>query len=255
MPAGSPLQRRLEEIIRAWAPDVVHTHLRRGTRYVARIGLASTGLPQAVHVATLHLSVNGPHYLQTDGLSASPSGSSTRYRADYRGQVFLVPNSLVPHPRLDAARVRELRASLGRGRRRLPRRRRGSAGAPQGFRPAHPRVRSGRGCRARAPGDRGRRQPSASPRAARDRAGHADRLPPRREGSLPGVRRCSSARRATSPSVAVIIEALDERRTGDRDRRAGPERHRTAVPDRDRAVRGRGAACGCPAAGELPRAA
>jgi glycosyltransferase involved in cell wall biosynthesis len=106
-------QRRLEEIIRAWAPDVVHTHLRRGARYVVRIGLASIGLPQAVHIATLHLSINGPHYLQADGLVCISEWQLDEIPRDYRGQVFLVPNSLVPHPRLDAAQVRELRASLG----------------------------------------------------------------------------------------------------------------------------------------------
>jgi glycosyltransferase involved in cell wall biosynthesis/UDP:flavonoid glycosyltransferase YjiC (YdhE family) len=108
-------QRRLERIIRAWAPDVLHTHLRRGTRYVARIGLANVGLPQSVHVATLHLSINGPHYLETDGLFCISEWQIDTVPRDYRGQVFLVPNSLVPHPRLDAARLRELRASLGAG--------------------------------------------------------------------------------------------------------------------------------------------
>ena len=42
-------QQRLEQIIRAWAPDVVHTHLRRGTRYVARIGLARSNASMARH--------------------------------------------------------------------------------------------------------------------------------------------------------------------------------------------------------------
>jgi glycosyltransferase involved in cell wall biosynthesis len=106
-------QRRLEAIIRAWAPDVVHTHLRRGTRYVARIGLTRIGLPQAVHVATLHLSLNGPHYLKTDGLFCISEWQLATIPSDHRGEVFLVPNSLVPHPRLDPQRVRELRASLG----------------------------------------------------------------------------------------------------------------------------------------------
>jgi glycosyltransferase involved in cell wall biosynthesis len=106
-------QRRLEAIIRAWAPDVVHTHLRRGTRYVARIGLARIGLKHAVHVATLHLSINGRHYLNTDGLFCISEWQLATVPPEYRGKVFLVPNSLVPHARLDAARVRELRASLG----------------------------------------------------------------------------------------------------------------------------------------------
>ena len=108
-------QRRLAKIIRAWAPDVVHTHLRRGTRYVARMGLARIGLPHAVHVATLHLSINGPHYLETDGLFCISEWQLASVPPEYRGQVFLVPNSLVPHPRLDMDAVRSLRASLGVG--------------------------------------------------------------------------------------------------------------------------------------------
>ena len=108
-------QWRLAKIIRAWAPDVVHTHLRRGTRYVARMGLARIGLPHAVHVATLHLSINGPHYLETDGLFCISEWQLATVPPEYRGQVFLVPNSLVPHPRLDADAVRSLRASLGVG--------------------------------------------------------------------------------------------------------------------------------------------
>jgi glycosyltransferase involved in cell wall biosynthesis len=108
-------QQRLEQIIRAWAPDVVHTHLRRGTRYVARTGLANMGLPRSVHVATLHLSLNGPHYLETDGLFCISEWQLATIPPDYRGEVSLVPNSLVPHPRLQADRVRELRAALGAG--------------------------------------------------------------------------------------------------------------------------------------------
>lgn len=108
-------QQRLEQIIRSWAPDVVHTHLRRGTRYVARIGLASVGLPQSVHIATLHLSLNGPHFLKTDGLFCISEWQLGTIPPDFGGQVFLVPNSLVPHSRLDADKLRSLRASLGAG--------------------------------------------------------------------------------------------------------------------------------------------
>ena len=35
--------------------------------------------------------------------------------ASYRGRVFLVPNSLIPHAPLPAGRIRELRAALGAG--------------------------------------------------------------------------------------------------------------------------------------------
>jgi glycosyltransferase involved in cell wall biosynthesis/UDP:flavonoid glycosyltransferase YjiC (YdhE family) len=102
-------RRRLERAIREWAPDVVHTHLRRGTRYVARIGAP------AVHVCTLHLSINSPHYLRADGLLCISEWQLDTVPGDYRGRVFLVPNSLVSQPRLDRERVRELRAELGAG--------------------------------------------------------------------------------------------------------------------------------------------
>lgn len=107
IPARWRTQRRLDETIRGWRPDVVHTHLRRGTRYVSRIA------PQAAHVCTLHLSINGPHYLRTDGMFCISEWQVATVPGTYRGQVFLVPNSLVPHPGLGAERVRELRASLG----------------------------------------------------------------------------------------------------------------------------------------------
>lgn len=102
-------RRRLEDIIRAWQPDVIHTHLRRGTRYVAQLK------PAAVHVSTVHLSINGPHYLLTDGMFCISEWQLATVPGSYRGKVFLLPNSFVPHPRLDAERVRELRASLGAG--------------------------------------------------------------------------------------------------------------------------------------------
>jgi len=113
VPARLGTQHRLEELLRSWAPDVVHTHLRRGTRYVVRIGLARIGLPHTAHVATLHLSLNGPHYLRTDGLICISDWQIATVPRDYEGRVFLVPNSLVPHPRLADDEVRALRATLG----------------------------------------------------------------------------------------------------------------------------------------------
>ena len=107
VPAWWNTRRRLEKIIHAWRPDVIHTHLRRSTRYVAQSRAA------AVHVCTVHLSINGPHYLRTDGMFCISQWQLATVPGDYRGTAFLVPNSLVPHPRLDTDRVRELRASLG----------------------------------------------------------------------------------------------------------------------------------------------
>lgn len=99
----------LEEAVRRYGPDVLHTHLRRGTRYVAQM------TTQAVHFCTLHLSLNGPHFLHSDGLVCISQWQVETLPSDYAGQVFLIPNSLVPQPRLDAARRRELRRQLGAG--------------------------------------------------------------------------------------------------------------------------------------------
>jgi len=98
---------RVEDAVRAWRPDVVHTHLRRGTRLIAQLQ------PAAVHVASLHLSINGPHYLRTDGLLCISRWQLATVPADYKGRVFLIPNSLVPCRKLAPQRIAELRAQLG----------------------------------------------------------------------------------------------------------------------------------------------
>jgi glycosyltransferase involved in cell wall biosynthesis len=102
-------ERRLAELVAEWRPDVIHTHLRRGTRYVARMRR------DAVHVSTLHLHLNGRHYLRTDGLFCISEWQLATLPSSYRGLAFLVPNSLVSHPRLDAERIRALRAEFGAG--------------------------------------------------------------------------------------------------------------------------------------------
>lgn len=102
-------ERRLAGLVAAWRPDVIHTHLRRGTRYVARMRR------DAVHVSTLHLHLNGRHYLRTDGLFCISEWQLATVPGSYRGLAFLVPNSLVPHPRLPAGRIRALRAEFGVG--------------------------------------------------------------------------------------------------------------------------------------------
>lgn len=107
LPARRFTRRRLAEAIEAVRPDVIHTHLRRGTRYVAQIGSS------AVHVCTLHLSINGPHFLQSDGLFCISEWQVDTVPPEYPGKVFLLPNSLVPQPKLAPERVRELRAGFG----------------------------------------------------------------------------------------------------------------------------------------------
>ena len=102
-------QSRLAKIVEQWRPDVIHTHLRRGTRYITRTRHA------ARHVSTLHLHLNGPHYLRTDALFCISDWQLATVPATYAGQVHLVPNSLVPHPKLAPERVRQIRAELGAG--------------------------------------------------------------------------------------------------------------------------------------------
>ena len=109
VPALWRTQHHLAEIIDKWRPDIIHTHLRRGTRYVSRIKR------DARHVSTLHLHLNGPHYLLADALFCISDWQLATVPGTYRGLTFLVPNSLVSQPRLTPERVRELRAELGVG--------------------------------------------------------------------------------------------------------------------------------------------
>jgi glycosyltransferase involved in cell wall biosynthesis len=98
----------LAEVIDQWRPSLIHTHLRRGTRYVAQL---RRGVP---HVATLHIDLNGPHYLRADGLCCiSPWQVKKVVGAGYTGTVFQIPNSLVPHPRITPGRRAELRGLAG----------------------------------------------------------------------------------------------------------------------------------------------
>ncbi len=109
VPAYWRTAKRLAEIVDQWRPDIIHTHLRRGTRYVSRIQRP------ARHVSTLHLHLNGPHYLRTDALFCISEWQLATVPAGYHGKVFLVPNSLVPHARLSPERIRQLRADFGAG--------------------------------------------------------------------------------------------------------------------------------------------
>jgi glycosyltransferase involved in cell wall biosynthesis len=100
----------LGRAIDAWRPDLVHTHLRRGTRYVTQL---RRSVP---HVATLHIDLNSPHYLAADALCCiSPWQVDALARAGYMGAVLQIPNSLVSHPRITPARRATLRAEAGAG--------------------------------------------------------------------------------------------------------------------------------------------
>lgn len=90
-----------------FAPDVVHAHLRRATRLLAHIQ------PNAATIATLHLSVNGPHFAAMDGLICIAAWQRRDIPRDYRGLTFFINESIIPARRLQPQQILALRAELG----------------------------------------------------------------------------------------------------------------------------------------------
>src|ERR1039458_2050600 len=90
-----------------FAPDVVHAHLRRSTRLLAHIQ------PDAATIATLHLTVNGPHFAAMDGLICIAAWQQRDIPRNYRGQIFFINESMIPARRLQPAEIAARRAELG----------------------------------------------------------------------------------------------------------------------------------------------
>jgi glycosyltransferase involved in cell wall biosynthesis len=88
-------------------PDVIHAHLRRSTRMLAAIH------PRAPAVATLHLTVNGPHFAEMDGLICIADWQKRDIPPTYKGRVFRINESLIPARRLISTEIASLRRSLG----------------------------------------------------------------------------------------------------------------------------------------------
>lgn len=88
-------------------PEVIHAHLRRSTRMLARIG------PEAPTIATLHLSVNGPHFVSMDGIICIAQWQKRDIPADYAGRIFDINESLIPNRRLAPDEIARLRTQLG----------------------------------------------------------------------------------------------------------------------------------------------
>ncbi|HKE46354.1 MAG TPA: glycosyltransferase [Steroidobacteraceae bacterium] len=97
----------MERALAEFRPDVIHAHLRRSTRLLARIR------PRAATIATLHLTVNGPNFQDMDGLICIAKWQHDDIPASYRGRVFDINESLIPNRRLDAAQIAALRRELG----------------------------------------------------------------------------------------------------------------------------------------------
>lgn len=96
----------LKKCIAELAPDIIHCHLRRSTRLVAKIS------PIVPAVSTLHIKVNGPHFLQMSGLICNARWQVGSIPNTYRGKVFKAANSLVAHRRLASEEVDLLRNRL-----------------------------------------------------------------------------------------------------------------------------------------------
>ena len=99
----------ISRALKDFKPDVVHGHLRRSTRMLARIR------PDAATIATLHITVNGPHFANLDGIVCIARWQHNDIPADYGGLVFDINLAYLPHRRLAAAEILALRAELGVG--------------------------------------------------------------------------------------------------------------------------------------------
>jgi glycosyltransferase involved in cell wall biosynthesis len=100
-------QQAVEHCIKEFHPDVIHTHLRRASRIIARAHA------DAASVATLHIRANGPHFFRLDGLICNAHWQVREIPPTYAGRVFKLNQLLTPHRRLNAAEVASIRESLG----------------------------------------------------------------------------------------------------------------------------------------------
>jgi glycosyltransferase involved in cell wall biosynthesis len=107
VPTWLRTQASVERRIREFLPDVIHTHLRRSSRIIAR---AHAAVPS---VATLHNRVNGPHFLELDGLICNAHWQVKEIPPTYHGKVFKLNQLFTPHRRLNAGEIAALRESLG----------------------------------------------------------------------------------------------------------------------------------------------
>jgi glycosyltransferase involved in cell wall biosynthesis len=98
----------LRRAIAAFRPDVVHAHLRKSTRLLAQ------SQPPCPTIVTLHMWVNGPHFHDMDGVIVIADWQKQGL-VGYRGRVFDINESLVPHRRLAPDEIARLRADLGAG--------------------------------------------------------------------------------------------------------------------------------------------
>jgi glycosyltransferase involved in cell wall biosynthesis len=87
--------------------QVVHGHLRKSTKMLAKIK------PRAATIVTLHISVNGPHFADMDGIVCIARWQHDGIPKDYKGIVFDINLAYMPHRRLPPEEIQKLRADLG----------------------------------------------------------------------------------------------------------------------------------------------
>jgi glycosyltransferase involved in cell wall biosynthesis len=87
-------------------PDLVHAHHERSVR------VATGGRPGVPVVATVHVHVSR-EFLGCDGLVCLTREQAAELPASYRGEVAVIGNWVLPHPRPSPARLAALRAELG----------------------------------------------------------------------------------------------------------------------------------------------
>ncbi len=107
VPTWLRTQASVERCIRDFLPDVIHTHLRRSSRIIARAHAAAPA------VATLHIGANGPHFFQLDGLICNARWQVREIPPTYGGKVYKLNQLFTPHRRLRADEIAALRESLG----------------------------------------------------------------------------------------------------------------------------------------------
>lgn len=98
---------QLKRLIEHFQPDVIHTHLRRSARVVAKIQ------PRAATLSTLHIGLNSPYFTQLDGIICNARWQLEEIPTNYSGLTFKANNSVQPHRRLNQDEIQSIRESLG----------------------------------------------------------------------------------------------------------------------------------------------
>ena len=109
VPKSLLTKRHMKTALHDIAPDIIHCHLRRATRIVAKCK------PHAKTVSTLHIKVNGKAFMKMDGLICNARWQMSQVPKEFRGHMLKANNSLVNHPTLEKPQIQALRNDLGVG--------------------------------------------------------------------------------------------------------------------------------------------